>query len=102
MHAAQGISLWLVLYAPVVGPALGKVITRLTGGKRGPVLAGTVCGGLIVGASVVAVLEEMWRARLIAHMPPELAGAYAPDPTSWAFLILFLLFATGGAWWWLK
>ena len=43
-------ALWGLLYAPAVGPLLGGVVSKLTRGKRGPVLAGVSGAGIAVGA----------------------------------------------------
>ena len=42
--------LFALFYAPALGPVLGGVVTRITRGKRGPVLAGVTGAGLAVGA----------------------------------------------------
>lgn len=75
--------LWVLLYAPAIGPALGGFITRITGGKRGPKVALVVSGGLICGAVSVALATSSLS---VVNFP----------------LAIFLVLAVGGAWWWLK
>ena len=43
-------ALFALFYAPAIGPFLGKVVTRITKGKRGPILAGVTGAGIAVGA----------------------------------------------------
>lgn len=71
--------LWVLLYAPAIGPVLGRLITQITGGKRGPRVAFVVSLGLIGGALAIAPLAGF--------------GISLP---------IFLAIAVGGAWWWLK
>ncbi len=71
--------LWVLLYAPAIGPVLGRLVTRITGGKRGSKVAAVVSLGLIVGAIATAPLTGF--------------GISLP---------VFLVIAIGGVWWWLK
>lgn len=43
-------ALFALFYAPALGPFLGKVVTRITKGKRGPLLVATTGAGIAVGA----------------------------------------------------
>lgn len=43
-------ALFALFYAPALGPLLGKIVTRITKGKRGPLLAGATGAGIAVGA----------------------------------------------------
>ena len=45
-----GWALFALFYAPALGPFLGKVVTRIARGKRGPILAGATGAGIAVGA----------------------------------------------------
>lgn len=44
------LALLALFYAPALGPILGKLVTRLTKGKRGPRLAAATGAGIAVGA----------------------------------------------------
>ena len=44
------LALLALFYAPALGPILGKLVTRLTKGKRGPLLAAATGAGIAVGA----------------------------------------------------
>ena len=43
-------ALFALFYAPALGPVLGKFVTRITKGKRGPILAAVTSAGIAVGA----------------------------------------------------
>ena len=43
-------ALFALFYAPALGPLLGKWVTRLTKGKRGPLVAGATGAGIAAGA----------------------------------------------------
>lgn len=43
-------ALFALFYAPALGPVLGKIVTRITKGKRGPLLAAATGAGIAVGA----------------------------------------------------
>lgn len=81
LDALGGFSLWILLYAPALGPLLGRAVVTITRGKRGPKVATVVSVGLVVGTAVAALLT----------------GGIA-DPILW----LFLAIAIGGVWAWLK
>lgn len=86
---------WVLLYAPAIGPVLGRLISKITGGKRGAKVAfvaslGLICGAL-VGAWGTAAVE------LSRIGAPALLLAFANFP-----LLIFLFLAIGGVWWWLK
>ena len=44
------LALFALFYAPALGPLLGKFVTRLTKGKRGPLLAAATGAGIAAGA----------------------------------------------------
>jgi hypothetical protein len=104
LNVAGGFSYWLVIYAPVVGPALGKLVTKITGGKRGTKIAATVCSGIFIGGVTVGVSRHLLEAKALQALPPEAAAeiALSGGAMSWLSLIAFLVLAMGGAWWWLK
>ena len=106
-------AIWLLLYAPAIVPVLGRLVTRITGGKRGPKLATVVSLGLFCGAMLVVAGEFLVER---AAFNPALAGE--PTPTGMGelplsllllttviahpFLWLFLIVAIVGVWLWLK
>ena len=45
-----GWALFALFYAPALGPIVGKFVTRITKGKRGPLLAAATGVGIAVGA----------------------------------------------------
>lgn len=73
--------LWILLYAPALGPVLGRAVVMITRGKRGPKLASVVSLGIIVGTALVALMT---------------GGLLSP------ILWLFVAIAVGGVWAWLK
>jgi len=98
---------WVLLYAPAIGPVLGRLITKITGGKRGPKVALVVSLGLFCGAiagALAGAYLSLWRE---GFGPGALAGA-----TELSLLLvlgvanfplwIFLILAIGGVWWWLK
>ncbi len=116
--------LWILLYAPAVGPLLGRLITRITGGKRGPKVALVVSLGLICGALGCA-LAAAWFSYgnslqgfdpELADLPPEVAAQMRQGlqkvPLTLPLLLaltlgnfplwIFIFIAVGGVWWWLK
>ena len=48
--------LFALLYAPAIGPVLGRFISKITGGKRGPKIALATMLGLAAGALATAML----------------------------------------------
>ena len=107
---------WALLYAPVAGPMLGKAISRITGGKRGPVLASVVSAGLVCGAVTEFVgggfLQWSMMQRSLAFANPQtVAHAHLQlsfpeylllNPFGAVFVVVFLVVAIGGTWWWLR
>ncbi len=73
--------LWILLYAPAIGPLLGRFVTQITRGKRGPKMAGVVSVGLVAGAAGAALL-----------------GGNLLSPFVWIFVAI----AVAGVWAWLK
>lgn len=106
-------AIWLLLYAPAIVPVLGRLVTRITGGKRGPKLAtavslGLFCGAMIVVAGNFLVERAAFNAAMqSAQLPPDTVAPALPalllvtfiaNP----FLWIFLLVAIVGVWLWLK
>lgn len=98
--------LWVLLYAPAIGPLLGRLITKITGGKRGPKVAAVVSLGLFCGA----ILSAMGTAyiSLMRDMSP-ISSSLTPTFSLLLTLSLanfplwiFLALSIGGVWWWLK
>jgi len=50
LSVVGGFSIFALLYAPAIGPALGKLIIRASGGKSGTKLAIIGASGFVVGA----------------------------------------------------
>ena len=50
------LALFALFYAPAIGPILGKLVTRITKGKRGPLLAGATGAGIAAGALGLGVV----------------------------------------------
>lgn len=99
---ATGIYL-LIFFAPAIGGGLGKIITRVTKGKRGPVIAGASSAGIAIGT--LAVFAFKWLALQRASRLP-----YAPSLdfvdlmtlSGGLYLLIFLVAAIVGVWYWLK
>jgi hypothetical protein len=103
----QSVGFFLLFFAPVIGTVLGKVITAITRGKRGPVLASVATAGAIVGAAVPIALQLMARRAALASLPPEAI----PDPSYalfsgiWmpiAYVLLYLVLIIPAIWYWIK
>ncbi|MBV9864106.1 MAG: hypothetical protein JO316_02030 [Abitibacteriaceae bacterium] len=108
-RAVGGMSLWLLLYAPVIGPFLGKIVTTLTRGKRGPKLAtvvsaGMICGAVLSAASVGLIALAALSRVPAAKAPPvgSMVGVLLLTSLADPFLWLYLVLAIAGVWWWLK
>jgi len=54
-----GFSFLALLYAPAIGPTLGRFIVRASGGKRGTKVAVVAAAGFLVGALVTAVVPML-------------------------------------------
>lgn len=95
------LGLLVLLYAPVVGTLIGKVVSRVTHGKRGIKVAVAASAGVIVGSLVPLDpgLLLMWMngGGAPATANPLLYMNYL-NPLLW----LYMVFAVTGLWWWLK
>ena len=85
----------LVLFAPALGGILGPLLTRITGAKRGPVVAGVAAAG--VGLGILAVGAP--RVVSLLQMGASLSMAFG---FSGLMLLAFLILAVAGVWLWLK
>ena len=74
-------ALFALFYAPAIGPLLGKMLTRISGGKRGTKIAVIGIAGLLVGVVGAALF----------------VGALI-DPILWIMAAI----AVAGVWNWLK
>lgn len=106
-----GLVFWALIYAPVLGPMMGKVITLITRGKRGPKLATVVSLGIVCGSVLAFGISIMVRWSLMAQAAGATPGAQVPtsalayllaDPYQLAYLFIYTAVAIGGVWWWLK
>lgn len=98
---------WFALFfvGPAIGPVLGRVVTKITGGKRGPILATVVSCGIAIGAlgssvgSTLMFLTRMPKVPAAVSLPTQMILLSAfEDPFLWLFLVLSIV----GIWWWLK
>ncbi|BCM89201.1 hypothetical protein IAD21_01045 [Abditibacteriota bacterium] len=91
-----GFSFFALLYAPAIGPALGKIIIRASGGKSGTKLAIIAVAGFAAGALgwSVAMIAPM----LIAGVPAPVAFEAFGNPFLWIMTVI----ATASLWVFLK
>ena len=75
------LAIFALLYAPAIGPLLGRMITRISGGKRGPKIAFISIAGLLLGVAATAFFTDSYT-----------------DPILW----LMALIGVAGVWNWLK
>ena len=111
--------LWVLLYAPAIGPLLGRLVSKITGGKRGPKVAFIVSAGLFCGAFMAgfgAAYVDFLRDGIgfgyderdfVRKGILPLTGAERVLVVLLLTLVnvplwVFLVIAIGGAWWWLK
>lgn len=91
-----GFSLFALFYAPAIGPALGKLIIRASGGKSGTKVALIASAGFVVGALGSSLVRVM---PLIMHgIPAALAFAAFGNPLLWIMTAV----AVGSLWVFLK
>lgn len=101
---ATGILL-LLFFAPAIGSVLGKAITKITRGKRGPVIASAASLGIAAGT--LAVFAQHWMSLQNAMAFPG-APARSLDfitllnASGGLYLLIFLALAISGVWWWLR
>lgn len=110
-------AIWLLLYAPAIVPVLGRLVTRITGGKRGPKLATVVSLGLFCGAMLVVAGEILATFSAVntefqpvplppgaatSPLHPALSGLLLMAILGHPFLWIFLVVAIVGVWLWLK
>lgn len=100
---AGSLWIWALLYAPALGPLLGRLVTTITKGKRGPKVASAVTVGLIVGAIGSAFASTSMTAVLPGDQFGEVPFSFLLTLTLFSSpLWIFLVVAIAGAWWWLK
>ncbi len=93
----------LLFFAPALGGGLGNLITRVTGGKRGPVIASAASAGIATGTAAIFAwrwmsLQNSWQR---AHVPA--TDMILMLSSSGAFyLLIFLVLAIAGVWYWLR
>ena len=85
----------LVFFAPALGGILGPFLTRITGAKRGPVVAGVASAGVAAGVLMVLV------PRVVSLLQMGV-GVSAAFGFSNVLLLVFLVLAVVGVWFWLK
>ena len=99
--------MWILLYAPAIGPVLGRLVTKITGGKRGPKVALVASVGLGCGAILSALgtayfsITRAYEVEPFAPLEPTLS-LLLPLALGSFPLWIFLIIAIGGVWWWLK
>ncbi len=94
--------LLLLFFAPALGGGLGKIITQITRGKRGPVIAGAASLGIAVGS--LGVIAPKWfalshSARMMHLSTLDLAMRLGSGEL---YVLIFLVLAIVGVWAWLK
>lgn len=91
-----GFSLFALFYAPAIGPALGKLIIRASGGKSGTKLALIASAGFIVGALGLSLGRAV--PLIAAGIPATLALGTMFQPLLWIMVAI----AVGSLWVFLK
>lgn len=90
------LSFWALLYAPAIGPALGQLIVRASGGKRGTKLALIASAGFTAGALGESLFPAL--PMLAKGVPASIALMGLANP----FLWIMLAIALGSLWMYLK
>lgn len=96
LNVVAGFSLFALLYAPAIGPALGKLIIRASGGKSGTKLAFIASAGFVVGALGWSLASAI---PLLLHSVP---GVNAFDAMNNPFLWIMVAIAVASLWAFLK
>lgn len=98
---ATGIFLLLFL-APAIGGGLGNLITRITKGKRGPIIASAASLGIALGALSVVGAQWITLARATkTTSAPALDASFLLSGGAF-YVLIFLVLAIVGVWYWLK
>ncbi len=83
LNAIGGLSILALFYAPAIGPALGKLIIRASGGKSGTKLALIASTGFVVGALGSSVAPLLTRG-----VPLALAFGALGNPFLWIMVAI--------------
>lgn len=79
-------ALFILLYAPAIGPTLGKSIVRASGGKRGTKLAVIASAGFVLGALGWSAAQAV--PLLIGGAPMSIALAVLWEPFLWIMTVI--------------
>ncbi len=93
------IGFFVIFYALGAGTLIGRAVTRVTGGKRGTVLAIIAVAGIVLGA--LLPINVLWHTFALSSqgVPVSLPLFSAlNNPFAWLYAGL----ASAGAWYWLK
>jgi len=92
-----------LLYAPAIGPTLGRFIVRASGGKRGAKVAVVAAAGFLVGALLTAAIPMLPLLSATPHRPaPPLASVLAMGLLFHPFLWIMVGVALVSLWVFLK
>ena len=83
LNAIGGLSILALFYAPAIGPALGKLIIRASGGKSGTKLALIASTGFVVGALGSSLAPVVTRG-----VPLALAFSSLSNPFLWIMVAI--------------
>lgn len=86
LSVVGGLSLLALFYAPAIGPTLGQLIIRASGGKRGTKLAFIGSAGFVVGALGLSLGKAV--PFLLRGGPPALAFAALVHPFLWIMVAI--------------
>jgi len=103
IEAAGTLVFWALLYAPAIVPLMSRIVDKLTGGKRGPVIAGASCAGVTIGALASSLGGTI---AMVESAPPGVHAMLGPAVLMTAFthifVWIFIVIAVAGLWYWLK
>ena len=102
----RAVGIFLLFFAPVIGTALGKIISAVTRGKRGVPLATVASLGAALGALAPVALR--WLALSQAPPMPDLPPGYMPDMSAalllpeLGYVLIYLALVIPAIWYWIK